>query len=277
MKQSTVLKNSISSLAIGKFDGVHLGHKELFKELDGIGGALVIDFGESNITPNGLKEKLIGYPVFHHDINDIKELDGREFLDKIRLDFPNLNKIIVGYDFMFGKDRFYCADDLKSLFNGQSVVVPEVKIDGISVHSGIIREFIKQGDIEMAKKLLGRPYKIIGKKVKGQGLGKNRLVATINIDHMGFIAPKEGVYATKSYIDGLEYISTTFVGHRVSTDRNFAIETHVIDAEPADGEIIEIDFYKKSRDNKAYTNLDKLKEQIEKDINDARDYFKIVS
>lgn len=271
LKHSFVLKSEIDSLAIGKFDGVHVAHRELFKRLSNKGGVLVIDNGLGDLTPFDEKQRLIEFPIFSCDFNSIKELDGKEFIKKIESEFSNLKKIVVGYDFMFGKDRKYCADDLKDLFSGEVEVVPEIKINGISVHSGIIREFIKNGNVEMAKKFLGREYLIAGKKINGQGIGKSKLVPTINIEVNGYLLPSEGVYVTKTEINNKQFGSVTFIGHRVSTDRNFAIETHILDEFLDSSDTIRIYFVKKLRDNHRYETISELKSQILKDIELARE------
>jgi len=269
----TLSPKKITALAIGKFDGLHLGHKSVIDVLGQNGGVLVIDNDDSVLTPFRYRERVFSVPFFYYKLGEIKELEGGEFIAKLKKDFPSLSKIVVGYDFMFGKNRSFCAWDIEELFEGTAVIVPEVKLEGISVHSGVIKELLKHGDIKKANFLLGREYEIYGVQVAGQGIGKKELYATINIDPKKFLLPQEGVFVTKTVLGAKEYRSVTFLGHRVSTDRSFSVETHIVeDFEAFDGEV-GVRFYEKIRDNMKFNDLKLLKDRIEADINYARQYF----
>ena len=151
------------------------------------------------------------------------------------------------------------------------VVVDEVCYDGMGVHSSAIREFIKQGKIKEANKLLGREYSIEGDVVKGQGIGAKELVATLNLEVKSYLLPREGVYATRTRMGSYTYGSVTFIGTRVSADGNFSVETHILDeVAPKVTKHIAVRFIKRLRDNKKFNNLSELKEQIKRDINEAR-------
>ena len=265
----------IDSIAIGAFDGMHLGHQELFKRLTKNGAVLVIDKHNANITPDKTRCEYVNKPCFFYDINDIKDLDAKGFIEKLKRDFPNLEKIVVGYDFAFGKDRQYSIEDLKRYFDGEVEVVDEVKKDGISVHSRVIRELIKSGEIKKANSLLGHSYKIEGKIVKGQGIGKEKLYPTINIKVDKFILPKNGVYATITDVNGYYEPSVTFIGNRVSTDNRFSIETYIIGKEIKNPQkLVKIIFLDRRRDNKKLSNLEDLKNQIKSDIKKALEVVK---
>ncbi len=202
----------------------------------------------------------------------VKDIDGEEFIKAIIEEFPKVRKLVVGYDFRFGKDRLYCADDLRHLFSGEVVIVDEIRVDGMSVHSGIIKELIRYGDISKANRLLSRPYRIYGDVITGQGLGNKELYATLNLEVKDFLVPLEGVYATRTVVDGVMYDSVSFVGHRVSTDRKFSVETHILDQEiDFKDSLVAIDFYMKIRDNHRYDKLEDLKRRIELDIFEAKD------
>jgi len=143
------------------------------------------------------------------------------------------------------------------------------------VHSKVIREYLREGNLEGAKKLLGYNYKLQGSTITGQGLGSKQFVPTINIDVEDFLIPQEGIYITKTIVNTTAYRSVSFVGHRVSTDGRFAVETHILE-DIATLEIpkkVEIEFYKKLRNNKKYEKYEELKEQILRDIKQARNWF----
>ncbi len=270
MKFSTISKSEVTSLAIGGFDGIHLAHQALLKRLDNFGALMVINKYNSDLTPGGYRRNFIKFPCFFYELKNIKELKKTQFASFLKKEFPKLKKIVVGYDFRFGKDRCCTSKDLSNFFEVE--VVDEVIVDNISVHSGIIREFIQNGKIKKANKFLGRAYSIVGEVMCGQGLGKKELVPTINVNIKDFLLPNEGTYATKTKIDSTFYNSVTFTGVRHSTDGNFSIETHLIDANiQLQCQKIEIFFYQKIRDNKRFNSLSELKKQIQNDINKAKE------
>ena len=91
-----------------------------------------------------------------YDFESIKGLSGEEFIALLKRDFKNLKKIVVGFDFRFGRNRAWDKHDLKRIFDGEVVVVDEVCYDGMGVHSSSIRELIRQGNIDEANRLIGR-------------------------------------------------------------------------------------------------------------------------
>ena len=275
-KSSSILvnKNTITSIAIGGFDGMHSAHQELFKNLDEHGAIVSIESGYANLTPKSFRQEYSIYPIYYYVLENIRHLEGDEFIKLLKEEFPNLKKIVVGFDFCFGKNRRYCTQKLKELFNGDVLVIDEIKIDDIPVHTRIIREYLKDGDIKTANKLLGKEYKIYGQQITGQGLGAKNFVPTINLRVDEFLLPKEGVYVTKTILDNIEYNSITFLGHRVTTDGSYAVETHIIDKDIKNNNYCtQIKFYEKIRDNKKFDSFEELKNQIFDDIKLARNFF----
>ncbi len=266
-------KSKIKSLAIGHFDGIHLGHKALFSYCYD-GGVLVIENDGLKLTPK--RESFINLPIFYKKINDIKNLSPEEFIKLLKNEFVNLKKIVVGYDFKFGKNRSADAIFLKNIFDGEVVIVNEKKINNISVHSEKIREFLKKANIKMANLLLDRVYEIKGDLIKGQGLGKKELFSTLNLDTNNYFLPKNGVYATFTNLNNKDFKSVTFIGNRLSTDDKFSVETHIIEpfSEDRINGKITIKFKDFIRDNKKFENLNELKFQISKDILKAQDILK---
>lgn len=276
-KSSSILvnKNTITSIAIGGFDGMHYAHQQLFKNLDEHGAIVSIESGYANLTPKRYRQEYSPYPIYYYVLENIKHLEGDEFIKLIKQEFPNLKKIVVGFDFCFGKNRRYCIEGLKKLFDGEVLVLDEIKIDDVAVHSRIIREYIKDGNINMANKLLGKEYKIYGHQIKGQGLGTKSFVPTINLKIDEFLLPKEGVYITKTILDEEEYNSITFLGHRFTTDGSYAVETHIIDRDIKNSNYTtQIKFYEKLRNNQKFDSFEELKKQILNDIESAKNYFK---
>ncbi|BCD60146.1 MULTISPECIES: bifunctional riboflavin kinase/FAD synthetase [unclassified Nitratiruptor] len=268
----SIFSKRIDSVAIGAFDGMHRGHQALFRKLTSNGAVVVIDKGYALLTPGYERCIHTLYPCSFFPLQEIKDLDAKGFLDLLQKRFPALQRVVVGYDFAFGKDRKYGIGDLQELFKGEVVVVDEVQIDGISVHSRTIKKLLTQGDIYLANKMLGRSYSIAGKVQKGLGLGKRELVPTINLTVENFLLPKEGVYATWSEVGGEIFPSVTFIGKRESVDGSFSIETHIIDKKIEYSiEAVRIYFVQFLRDNKKFNSLLQLKEQIQKDIQMAKE------
>ncbi len=280
---NSYLKSEIDSIAIGRFNGFHLGHRTLFHNLIGNGAILMIERDSKEyILPREHSFRYIDLPIFKYELIDVRELSGEDFVRKIVLDFPNLKRIVVGYDFRFAKNRDSSASDLVNilkiklnLLNCEVLIVDEVLVEGISVHSAEILKQLRNGEIEIANKLLSRNYTIIGKEIRGQGLGKNALFPTINLDIGLFAKPMAGSYITETEINNKIYKSVTFIGVR-STDDNESIETHLIDTNLNINNFIDeikIIFYKFIRGREHFNELDSLKKAINGDINIARNFF----
>ncbi len=207
---------------------------------------------------------------FYH-FDKVKSLSPKAFVNKLKEDFPSLEKIVVGYDFHFGKGKAGNAEMLQALCDKEVLVVDEVSIEGIPVHSRTIKAYLREGKIEMANKLLGRKYSIGGEVITGQGLGKKELVPTLNLQVEHYQLPLEGVYATRTKISEEWLNSVSFLGHRVTTDGSYAVETHVIDNDigEVNGKVV-LEFVAFIRENQKFDSLDSLKKQIQDDIDMAR-------
>ena len=227
---SITLKNEeIDSLAIGGFDGLHLAHQKLISHLTDSGTLMVIDKKSASLTPKNYRCNYLKQGCTFLEFDEIRDMSASEFIDFLNKRFINLKKIVVGYDFRFGKCAHADADELKRLFDGEVVIIEELFLDGISVHSRIIRTLLSEGKVKEANRLLGRNYEITGSVIKGQGLGAKKLFPTLNLKVEDFLIPKEGVYATLTKIANKTYPSASFIGKRLSTDGNFSIETHILD------------------------------------------------
>jgi len=261
-------KNTIKSIAIGSFDGIHLGHRALIDQVEAV---VIIERNGGYLTPGYKRSFYLEQPCFFYHFEQIKSLSSKAFVVRLQKDFPQLEKIVVGYDFGFGYQKEGNTKLLKELFEGKVVIVEEVKSNNISVHSRTIKAELQKGNIALANQLLGRPYAIEGRVVSGQGLGKKRLVATLNLNVYDYLLPKEGVYATRTQIDGVWLDSVSFIGVRVTTDEAFAIETHIIgkDIGVVKGKIW-LEFRAFIRINQKFDGLESLKKQIDLDIIQAK-------
>ncbi|NOR56400.1 MAG: bifunctional riboflavin kinase/FAD synthetase [Sulfurovum sp.] len=260
--------NSLTSIAIGSFDGIHIAHQTLIDKADAL---VIIERNGGYLTP-GFKRSYFTSKVccfYHFDV--IKGLTPEDFVAKLQEDFPLLTKIVVGYDFHFGKNKAGDAETLKRLFSGEVEIVQEVSVQGVPVHSRTIKAYVKEGNIEMANALLGRRYNLEGQVIRGQGLGKKQLVPTLNLFVQEYVLPKEGVYATVTTTNTGVYHSVSFLGHRVSTDGSYAVETHILEVDLGEVKgLVQLDFVSFLRDNKKFESLDVLKDQITIDILSAK-------
>ena len=274
---TTISKTNITSLAIGCFDGMHLGHLKLVKCLDENGVLLVINkFKDQFLCLNHQKEEISGKKVIEVDFESIKFLEGRDFLEFLKKEFVNLKFIVVGYDFSFGRNRAYVAKDIEPLSGIKTLIVDEFSIGGVGVHASLIKDFLAKANLQKAKEFLGRNYSIQGKVIKGQGLGSKEHFATINLDCEGYFLPQKGVYATLLKSQRKIYKSVSFLGIR-SSDKNFAIESHVLenfDGNFKEGDILELEFIAFLRENQKFEDLKKLKNQIAKDIGQAKELLR---
>lgn len=263
-------KDEVTAIAIGGFDGVHLGHQQLLARLGAHGALLVIDKDEANLTPGIKRSQYAAYPCMFYHFLKVKNLSGEEFIALLKKDFPSLQKIVVGYDFCFGAKRAHRAEDLAGLFDGEVEIVKEFVFEGISVHSSTIRKCLQEGDIALANRLLGREYGIVGTVVAGQGLGKTSLYPTLNLHVKHYLLPKEGVYATRTLVQGRLMDSVSFVGVRHSTDGKFSVETHLLEVSHVESvHHVELFFVEYLRENQTFDDLLMLKKQIGEDIQKA--------
>lgn len=270
---SLMEKSNIEALALGGFDGLHLGHRALMDRLGKKGALLVIEHNRVCLTPGCFRERFSKHPIFICSLELVRGDSPEQFIDRLQREFPNLRNVVVGYDFKFGKDRAAGAEDLRKLFKGETVIIPEVSFEKTAIHATWIRSLIIEGDVARAARLLGRAHLIEGNIVRGQGVGARELFPTINLNVRQFVVPKDGVYATKTEIGGTMYPSVSFIGERLSTDGAFSIETHIIDKKSnvdfADCKKAIIWFIDRVRNNRKFNDLSLLKYRIARDIEDA--------
>ena len=259
----------IESIAIGSFDGVHIAHQKLIEIADAV---VIIERFSASLTPGWKRSLYITKPCYFYLLERVKDLSPKEFIATLENDFPHLKKIIVGYDFRFGKAKSGSIESLKDYFNGEVVVVDEVKKDGISVHSRVIRQYLQECNIKVVNGLLGRRYRIDGYEIRGLGIGGKELVPTINLDVKDYTLPL-GVYAVNVIIAEHRYRAVAFIGNRESIDNSFSVEVHILDSFTE-----KRDFYRKVwvefvdfiRSIKKFDSFESLKAAIKADIESAQ-------
>jgi len=266
------IDNSVQSIALGSFDGMHVAHRKLISLVDAV--AVIERDAPCRLTPGYKRSWYCDRPLAFYLFERIRHLGAGEFVKKLQEDYPRLERIVVGYDFRFGKDREGTPEMLERFFAGKVQVVSEVKVDGISVHSRTIRMALERGELKKAERMLGRPYAVDGEPVRGQGLGSREFVPTINLAVEGYQLPAEGVYAGVTNVEGERRPSVIFLGHRKTTDGSFAVETHLLDRAPEKVPArILLEFHAFLRPNRHFESFQALRVQIRKDIEEAATYL----
>lgn len=280
-------------VALGMFDGLHLGHMQLINKALEMSGELsakcaVFTFEKNRApgicTPQSkmeLLEKSGVDTVFVGDFEKMRNMTPVEFADLLKSDM-NAIGVVCGFNFRFGKNASGESSDLKRLCaqrDIKTVVVPCYKIDGYSVSSTLIREMISNADVEGAAKLLGREFYIEADVVHGRRVGHIIGFPTMNIElSADMIKPPNGVYFTSVIIDKESYPAITNVGSRPTFDLDKVnVESHIItdfDKE-AYGKRIRVVFHKRSRDEIKFKSIQLLKDTLENDKKQAREYFKL--
>ncbi len=271
--QSTVV-------AIGNFDGLHLGHQALLQN-----ASVILTFDpypqayfhperkiprlttlreKSSILEKFSPELIYALPFNHH----LAHLSPSQFIEEILLKKLNAKKVIVGNDFKFGYQRKGTIETLKNYLEVEAV--SPVLYQDKRISSTWVRETLAKGDVNTAQYLLGRYYSMIGRVVKGDGRGRQMGVRTANISLQKRLPPLRGVYGVNIIGIGRGVAN---IGSRPTVDgtRNF-LEVHIFDFNrDIYGEYIEVEFTHKLRDEKKFDSLNDLQEQIKLDIQHARD------
>lgn len=283
--------------ALGNFDGVHIGHRALVsKAVDiahsrGIMSA-VITFSErpgkvlgkdnsSAITT--LNERFsefeaLGVDVTYlFDFSEICELSAKEFVKDVLLNKLNVKHAVCGYNFRFGKNGVGNPESLLDLMAGNATIVKPILIGNTPVSSTLIRQSIENGELEFAAELLGRPFSVNFPVVHGKELGRTIGVPTVNQNFPnGHIVPASGVYISKITVDGHKYSGVSNVGRRPTVENTDTVnlETHIIGfSRLLYGMNLKIELFKKIRDEKKFSSVEELKNQIILDIKKVNDYF----
>jgi riboflavin kinase/FMN adenylyltransferase len=216
--------------------------------------------------------------VFTYPFDEkISRLSARDFISNLYDGF-HFTELLIGYDFALGRDREGGRDHLgeigKDLGYAVRVISPHMVEDEV-VSSSKIRELIREGDIRMAKSLLGREFSLNGEVIKGDNRGKSLGFATCNLEvHSEVVNIKPGVYASRALVEGKLWPAVTNIGFRPTFGQDLStprIEAHLLDfSGDIYGQEVELFFVDHLRDEMKFSNPDILIAQIEKDIGQTR-------
>ena len=291
-----------SVLAIGNFDGIHLGHQAILRAtverahaLNAVSTALTFDPSPRKVlrpetaplrlSTNAQRmewfsalglEAVVVLPF----TLDLARLSPEEFVEQILLRDLHIKAVLVGENFKFGHKQ---AGDVKLLSelgakHGFAVViVPPVVYRGEIVSSTIIRREVAEGDVSHAARLLGRPFALTGEVVNGTGTGSRFTFPTLNLAAEQELLPARGVYVTRTCLDEetRSHRSVTNIGVRPTFNgSSLSVETHLLDTQLAAApKRIEVRFWKRLREEKKFTGSEELRAQIARDIARANEFF----
>ena len=291
-----------SVLAIGNFDGIHLGHQAILRAtverahaLNAVSTALTFDPSPRKVLrPETAPLRLSTNAQRMEWFNalgleavvvlpftlDLARLSPEEFVEQILLRDLHIKAVLVGENFKFGHKQ---AGDVKLLSalgakHGFAVViVPPVFYRCEIVSSTIIRREVAEGDVSHAARLLGRPFALTGEVVSGTGTGSRFTFPTLNLAAEQELLPARGVYVTRTRLDGetRSHRSVTNIGVRPTFNgSSLSIETHLLDAQLSSApKRIEVRFWKRLREEKKFTGPEELRAQIAADIARANRFF----
>lgn len=291
-------------VTMGSFDGVHLGHQAIIEQLKiqskrlGLPSLVMIfepqphEFFTGDKAPARLMrlgEKI--QALFEQGVDRVlclpfnrkfSELSSEEFIQRVLINALGVRYLVVGDDFRFGSGRSGGYTDLVCAGQSNDFQVTDTQsflIDGQRVSSTLIRDLLQQNNFTQAAHLLGKPYTISGRVVKGQQLGRQLGAPTANVHLHRYCSPLAGVFAVTAKLASNEIVcGVANVGVRptLGGDAKPILEVHLFDRDDDlyDQNII-VEFRHQLREEKRFENLDALKHQIQADIVQARLYFKM--
>lgn len=283
--------NNGCAIALGNFDGLHIGHKKVLestlafsKEHNLEAKVMLFDihpkeFLTGKKIPHLMTDedeeaalRDMGFEVCRVSFAEIKDYSCEEFFKKIIVDFFNAKALCCGFNYSFGKNGAGNAETLAALCKENRIlcnVAQPVSVGGMTVSSSAIRNFIVDGNAYTAAEMLGRPYAIHGEVIHGDARGRTLGFPTTNqkIDET-LTVPKFGVYETRVKIDGKAYKGVTNIGIRPTYRAEYALaETHIIDfSDDIYGRIIDVELIRYIRPEVRFNSADELKAQLMKDI-----------
>ncbi|MBB3170116.1 bifunctional riboflavin kinase/FAD synthetase [Simiduia aestuariiviva] len=288
-------------LTIGSFDGVHLGHQQMLSALIARARAMGVPAVAMTFEPQPyeyfsgeraparlmrLRDKVQALFDVGVDVvvclpfnAKLRHLTAEQFVQQVLVEGLSIRHLVVGDDFRFGCDRAgdfaYLTQAGKDAGFGVSNT-PTFCVEQVRVSSTRIREVLEAGDFAKAAQLLGRPYQIAGRVVRGKQLGRTLGVPTANVHLHRYRSPLAGVFAVCCVVDGEQFNGVANVGVRptVELDAKPILEVHLFDfARDIYGRNVRVSFCKKLRDEKKFESVEQLKTQIYADIGAGKAYF----
>ncbi len=278
--------------ALGSFDGLHLGHMAVIHAAQNLAGRLgavpvLCTFTEhpmkvltgkapAQLFTGDVRDEAFrntGMEVVRLDFASIKDMEPEEFFEKVLVKTLNVRGICCGFNYTFGKRGQGTTELLQKLCDEAGIfleVSPALQIEGENVSSTRIRKAVADGNVELAARLLGRPFKFRQQVVDGDKRGRTLGVPTINQKYdTDLVVPKYGVYASRCTVDGKTYIGATNVGVRPTVEEGEAVssETFLLDYDGnLYGKYVDTALLRFLRPEQRFEDFESLRIQMEKDI-----------
>ncbi|MEP0918577.1 bifunctional riboflavin kinase/FAD synthetase [Leptolyngbya sp. DQ-M1] len=292
-----------TAVALGNFDGIHLGHRQVITPVlsnDGILHSTVVTFnphpkefftGEhrSLLTPHEekvltLEEMGVEQLVLLPFNRELASLSPQRFVEEIVVHQLQARRVSVGADFCFGYKRSGTAADLQAIaatFGVEVAIVPLLQTHGARISSSAIREALLSGDLHNANRMLGRSYRLIGQVVTGQQLGRTIDFPTANLQLLPHkLIPRQGVYAVRVLgVGATAILGVMNIGNRPTVNgMSQTIEVHLLDwAGDLYGKTLIVKLEEFIRSEQKFASLDDLKAQIKADCDTARTALTAIS
>lgn len=282
-----------SAICIGNFDGLHLGHAELFKVLKKNKGSLrtgVLSFAPhpkkvldrdsdlKYLTPLRKKVELLReFDFFYaaHFTKSFANLSPAQFINDFLIKRLNPKLVVVGFDWKFAKagagEHEFLRNELEK-HECKLIVVPAVLKDDIRISSSLLKECLENADLDGFKKFTARNFEILARVVEGEARGRELGFRTANLDIKDQFLPKRGVYKTLATVAGKTYPSVTNVGIKPTFNSStMSVETHVIGRDDLElyGQFVNLSFLKFIREEVKFNSKEELVSQIKEDIKNA--------
>lgn len=282
-------------VAIGVFDGVHLGHQQIVRQTiadaqqqEAISVVVTFDCHPNSVVAPDRTPQLI-YPLskklsviesiginttllIHFD-KTLSQISAEKFIRGLARDFQNIHSICVGSNFTFGHKRQGNVELLKKLGGELQFAVhglAAVSLDGERVSSTRIRDAIRAGNLDSASQMLGRAYSLTGKIIEGDKVGRQLGFPTANLDFTGLVLPPNGVYTAHAVVDKKSFRAAVNIGIRPTiktSSPQLHVEAHLLDfSGDLYGSEMELIFGDKLRDEQKFSSVDALKQQVAQDI-----------
>lgn len=279
-----------SSISLGKFDGIHLGHRLLLSKImekkQYVPTVFTFQMNEemSKIYTQQEKNQLLREIGIQREVifpfnADTKNMSPENFISEILVKRMDAKFVCVGRDFRFGRNRegdVHTLEQYQEKYQYQLEIVDKLTYDQEIISSTRIRSLMEKGQIATVNRLLGTPYFLMGKVLHGNALGRTMDMPTANIlPESGKILLPFGVYATTVKIDNKMYFGVTNVGKKPTVGDYLAgVETYIMDFhEDIYDKEIQVYFHEFLRPEQKFENIDLLKKQIEADKNRAYRYL----
>jgi len=290
-----------SAITIGNFDGVHLGHQQILRRVldraraeDRMCTVLTFHPHPSRVLrPESappllqtLEQRIAAIGDFGVDAVLVARFDmalatlsPEEFVQQFLVDAMRAKSVLIGGNFRFGHRQEGDAKllaDLGQRWGFEVEIIPPVTADGVIVSSTAIRTALRDGNVDNARLMLGRPFALAGRIQTGTGQGRKLVVPTLNLATEQELLPKNGVYATEAVVAGKIYRAATNVGVRPTFDgARTTIESHLFDFnETLTNGDLEVRFWSRLRDERKFSGPAELREQILRDIDQAKEFFR---